>query len=64
MVEKSDINMGTLRRLEAFHLVSTKFKIADLNDYQKLTVWKSVIEKNDIPVLFAHRIWEIFNLSV
>ena len=46
---KSDINTGTLATLEeTFHLASSKFKIADLNDNQKLAIRKTVVEKDDI----------------
>ena len=33
---------------EAFHLASSKFKISELNAYQKLAIRKIVVEKEDI----------------
>ena len=33
---------------EAFHFASSKFKIADLNDYQKLAIRRTVVKKDDI----------------
>ena len=41
--------MATMATLEeVFHLASSKFKIADLNAYQKFAVRKIVVEKDDI----------------
>ena len=46
---KSQIIMATSARLEeAFHLASSKFKIAVLNAYQKLAIRKIVVEKEDV----------------
>lgn len=33
---------------EAFHLASSKFKISELNAYQKLAIRKIVVEKEDV----------------
>ena len=33
---------------EAFHLASSKFKISELNAYQKLAIRKIVVEKEDL----------------
>ena len=33
---------------EAFHFASSNFKIADLNDYQKLAIRRAVVKKDDI----------------
>ena len=33
---------------EAFHLASSKFKICELNAYQKLAIRKIVVEKEDL----------------
>ena len=33
---------------EAFHFASSKFKIADLNDYHKLAIRRILVEKDDI----------------
>ena len=42
----SQIKMAVLE--EAFHLASSKFKISELNAYQKLAIRKIVVEKEDL----------------
>ena len=48
---------------EAFHLASSKCKIEDLNDYQKLAYSEKCRRGGRYLRYFAHRIWKIFNES-
>ena len=47
MVESGKIAMLE----EAFRLACSKFKIADLNYYQKQAIRKTVVEKDDVRLL-------------
>ena len=58
MVWKSGTNLGTLATLEeAFYLASSKFKIADLNDYQKLAIRKTVVEKDEDTFVYLENLF-------
>jgi len=48
---------------EAFHLVSSTFKIPELNSHQKQAIRKIVSEKKGSLCKPADGLWEVFDLS-